>query len=291
MLVRCLPALLLALALGGCGGGAKSQAASQVAVKVNDSEISIHQVELAARRELALLPPSAASAVLRQSVNTLVDQELAAQAARKDNLDKDPRVVQLLELAKREVLARAWQDRLTENAPEPSSNEIDAYFNGHPALFNDRRLYTLQEALVAVPAEKAEALRKRAEATATANALADLLASEQLPNNARRLNLAAEEVPLAALERLASLKEGQTLVLPHPQGLRLLTVLSSSPAPLERDAATRAIRAFMLNERKAELARTGLQTLRQQASISYKGQVQGLFPAGTATPPAATASR
>ncbi len=59
----------------------------------------------------------------------MLDQELAAQGARKMGLDKEPRVVQAIEAARREVLARSYHDVLAEKTPLPASDDIDRYYD------------------------------------------------------------------------------------------------------------------------------------------------------------------
>ena len=82
-------------------------------------------------------------------IETLVEQELAAQAARKAGLDGTPRVLQAMEIAKREVLARAYQDQLDHwewswslfghnNARAGNGPEPDFHGNPHSA-FRPRR--------------------------------------------------------------------------------------------------------------------------------------------------------
>jgi EpsD family peptidyl-prolyl cis-trans isomerase len=280
--------ITLAAMLAACGGGSgNATGTSQVAVKVNDGEISVHQVELQAQRELAVAPSAQASAVMRRTLGSLVDQELAAQAARQKNLDKDPRVVQLMELAKREVLARAWQDQVAVSAREPSSDEIDRYYDANPALFSKRQVYSLQETVVDLPADAAAALTPRIEATTTPAQLADLLRGDNLRTGMRNISSAAEEMPLALLGKVFTLKHGQTLAVPRDGGLRLLTVLDSREAPVDRAAARRPISAYLLNERRGEQIQQGMKQLHEQAKLDYRGNFAAL--AAPATPASAKA--
>jgi EpsD family peptidyl-prolyl cis-trans isomerase len=140
---------------------------SQVAVKVNGDEISIHQVELAMQARAATSPAVAASAATSTTLATLVDQELLAQAARQEGLDRDPKVIQLMEAAKRQVLAQAQQERIGARATDPSSDEIDRYYDAHPELFAKRRLYLLQETIVALPADRFAVLRAQFDGAAS----------------------------------------------------------------------------------------------------------------------------
>ncbi|MDP0972048.1 SurA N-terminal domain-containing protein, partial [Klebsiella pneumoniae] len=74
--------------------------ASQTAAKVNKEEITVHQINFVLQRQQGLKPEQAEEAG-RQVLERLVDQELAVQKAQELKLDRDPRVVQQVEAAKR----------------------------------------------------------------------------------------------------------------------------------------------------------------------------------------------
>ena len=150
-------ALSLAL-LTGCGGGSGSAPSGQVAATVNKREVSLHQVEYLLQRQPRLA--ATRSDAPRLALESLVEQELAAQAAREEGLESDPAFVQGMEAARRELLARFYQERLAAAASRPTSDEIDRYYDSHPALFGERRLYTLQEVVAEVPPQAMASLRE-----------------------------------------------------------------------------------------------------------------------------------
>ncbi|HEX6704218.1 MAG TPA: EpsD family peptidyl-prolyl cis-trans isomerase [Albitalea sp.] len=280
------PALLLAAlavtALPGCSrvGGDSTQ----VAAKVNDTEISLSQLQHVLQRQPAPTPERA-DALARRVLDGMVDQELAAQGARGQGLDKDPRVVQAIEAAKRDILAKAYQDAVAEKAQLPSSDEIDRYYDGQPALFSQRRFYALQEIAVQGAPEELVALQPKVEAAPDAARAADMLREARLKFSSRQLTVSPEDVPLALLGRLSELRDGQSLMVPQPGGARVLTMVSSTAAPLSRDAARPAIQAYLTNERKSQAAHQALKALRDGARIEYKGKF-----AQAASAPAAGAS-
>ena len=277
--------LLLALLVAGCGAGG-NKAASQVAVKVNDSEVTAHQVELLSQRELAARPADQAAAINRQVLDGLVEQELAAQAARKEGLESTPRVVQLVEIAKREVLARAWQDKVSEQARGPSSDEIDRYYEEHPALFAQRKIYALTETVVEVDdGANTATLKARIEAADSLAKLAEALASDGVRSTARNLRATAEELPLAMLDKVAALRDGQSLAVPRDGGLRVLTVVSTQLAKVDRTAAKPLIQSFLTNERKLALIQEQMAVLRQKATIDYRGAYAAPSSAPSASAP------
>jgi EpsD family peptidyl-prolyl cis-trans isomerase len=113
------------------------------------------------------LRPEQADAASRQILERLIDQQLAVQQADALKLDRDPRVVQQLEAAKREVLARAYADKVGESAAKPTPEEIKTYYDANPALFKERRIYSLQEIKIEAPAEQVPALRQQLQSART----------------------------------------------------------------------------------------------------------------------------
>lgn len=262
----------LVAALVGCGklGGSPAKGSdAQVAARVNESDITVHQVQQALQR--LRQPSDGGEVAARRALDQLVEQELSAQAARGQGLDRDPDVVQTLEVVRREVLARAWQDRLALEAVRPSSDEIDRYYAANPALFAQRRLYMLQETFV----EARDGERTQAEqvgrASRGARDLEERLNAAHLRYRARQFAQNAEDLPMALVAPMASLEPGQSLVVPVPQGVRIYTVLHAVTAPVEPRIAADAIEAFLVGERKRRAVAEGMKPVREKAAIEYRG--------------------
>src|SRR5882724_11602299 len=90
---------LLAVTLG-CGRDSKSAAATQVLAKVNGDEISVHQLN--DRLSQVQIPTDVdATAVRKQVLESLIDEQLLVQRAMADKVDRDPQVLQAIERTKR----------------------------------------------------------------------------------------------------------------------------------------------------------------------------------------------
>jgi EpsD family peptidyl-prolyl cis-trans isomerase len=262
---------MLAL-LTACPGkdNAGSGDASQVVAQVNDSEISIHQVQAVMQMQPGLtnqLGDAAAGRVL----DNLIEQELAAQAARKAGLDSTPRVLQAMELAKREVLARAYQDQLADKATLPDAAAIDRYYEAHPALFAQRRQYTLQEVQVKASPEQAKVLQAKAETVASPEAINNVVTETGLPHVMRNSTQWAENIPSDILPKLAFLKAGQSIALPTPDGLLILTVLHTEDAPIMGGVAQKTIQTVLMAGKRKQLVKDGMEALKRSAKIERKG--------------------
>jgi len=257
-----------AMVLAGCNGGA-APADSQMAVLIDKGGVSAHQVQavLESNRQLRAEDPKVA---VHRAVDILVDQELAAQAARKDGMDTDPRVVQSIEVAKREVLARFYQDQITAKAPRPSDAAIEAYYKANPALFAERKLYTLQETQVEASRTQVDEWVKAARSAADIDSAVKASGAR---SQSRLVLQAAEDLPLVLLARVASLAPGQSVAVASPAApMRIFTVLRTQDAPADLAASREAISAFLFTEQKRELANVAMKSLRERASIQYVGE-------------------
>jgi EpsD family peptidyl-prolyl cis-trans isomerase len=267
--IASLSAGLLMLASSGCGQ-AKLPDESQIAVHVNDREISVHQVQAVLQRQ-PKLTEGARETAAAQVLEVLIDQELAAQAAIHQGLESDPAVIQTLQLARRETLARAYHERVAAKPVLPTSDEIDRYYEDHPALFAQRQLYTFQELLVVGDAAQIRALDEALKAIKDADATVDVVRERGLQFEARRFAQAAEDVPLGLLSQIYKAPVGRAVVVPQKGGARVFSVVHAQAAPIDRRTATEAISKFLLAERKRRVVSQTMTALRKDANLRYVG--------------------
>ncbi len=256
--------------LAGCGGGNKDKPASQTAAKVNKEEITVHQINLVMGQQRGLPPEQAASAS-SQVLERLIDQELALQKAADQKLDRDPRVMQQLEASRREIISRAYVEKIGDGAPKPTSVEVSAYYEKHPALFSQRRVYSLQEVAIEAPPEKVEELKKVLTGAKSFNAFVEYLKTNNIKFRGAEAVRGAEQLPLTSVDQFAQLKDGQAVFAVTPTGARVIHLVSSRSQPVSLQAAIPAIEQFLLNERKRKLIADDLYALRSAAKIDYVG--------------------
>ncbi len=280
-----LAALTAAALLVACGGD-KGDKASQTAAKVNKEEITVHQINFVLQRQPGLKPEQA-EAASRQVLERLIDQELAVQKAQEQKLDRDPRVVQQIEAAKREIIARAYIERVGEAVPKPGNDEIAKYYADKPALFKDRRIYSLQELQIEAKPEQFETIRAKLSAAKNLNEFAEFLKANDFRFNGSQAVRAAEQLPLQSVDAIARMKDGDSIISQSPNGLTVLFLVGSRSQPVDEARARPAIEAFLLNQRKAEAAQKDIKALRDSSKIEYVGKFAQPAP-GAASAPAAT---
>lgn len=282
-----LAAVAAAALLAACGGDKGGDKASQTAAKVNKEEITVHQINFVLQRQPGLKAEQA-EAASRQVLERLIDQELAVQKAQEQKIDRDPRVVQQIEAARREIIARAYVERVGESATKPTAEEIAKYYAEKPALFKDRRIYSLQELQIEAKPEQFEGIRTKLTSSKDLNEFVEYLKANDIRFNGSQAVRTAEQLPLASLDAIAKMKDGQSVLSSGPSGLTVLTLAGSRSQPVDETRARPAIEAFLLNQRKAELVQKDIKALREGSKIEYVGKFAEPAPAG-ASAPAATA--
>ena len=277
-------AVATALVLVGCGEK-KDKAASQTAAKVNKDEVTVHQINFVLQQQRNLRAEQADGAS-KQILERLIDQQLALQKADEQKIDRDPRVVQQLEAARREIVARAYLEKVGEAAPKPTAEEIKKYFDEKPALFRERRVYSIQEISIEAKPEQVPALRDKLAASKNVNEFVEYLKASGLRFAGNQAVRAAEQLPFNTLEAMSKLKDGQAVVVPAANGMQVVVLAGSRSQPVTEEQSRPAIEQFLLNERKRKLVEDDIKALRAAAKIEYVGK----FAEGAASAPATSAA-
>ena len=282
-------ALMTAVALlAGCGDK-KEKGASQTAAKVNKAEVTVHQINFVLQQQRGLRPEQA-DAASKQILERLIDQELALQKADDMKIDRDPRVVQQLEAAKREIIARAYLEKVGEAAAKPTPEEIKKYYDDKPALFKDRRIYSIQEIGIEARPEQMVALRDKLTAAKNINEFVEFLKANDFKFSGNQAVRAAEQLPLAGLEAFAKMQDGQAIMNQVPNGVQVVVLAGSRSQPVAEEQARPAIEQFLTNERKRKLVEDNVKAMRAAAKIEYVGKFAEAAAGAASAPGAASAA-
>lgn len=276
-----------ALTLSGCG--AKKEKASQTAARVNKEDITVHQINYVLQQQRGLKQDQAEEAG-KQVLERLIDQELAVQKAQDIKLDRDPRVVQQIEATKREILARAYADKISETATKPSAEDVQKYYDAKPALFKERKVYSIQELSIEAKPEQLEGLRAKLTAAKGVNEFIEYLKANDFKFAGNQAVRAAEQLPLAAVDTFAKMTEGQAILNASASGAQVVVVAGVRSQPVTLEQAKPAIEQFLLNDRKRELITKDMKDMRTVAKIEYVGKFQAGASSASASAPAGAAS-
>lgn len=267
--------VLVAVLVAGCGdkkdeAATDAKAPTQVAAKVNGTELTVHQVNYALQR-IPNLDQEQTKAASLQVVRNLVDQEVVAQKALADKLDRDPTVLSAMDASRRQILAEAYMSRKLGEPAEPSDAEVVDYFDQHPELFAKRKIYRLQEISIKAPKDKYDAIRAQLGASRTLEDFANWLKAEDLPVKSAQGVKTAEQLPPQMLPRLAKMPDGQAMVVDTSDGLMVIVLADSQMQPVTLEQAKPAIARLLRTQERQKAAKAELDTLKAAATIEYMG--------------------
>lgn len=273
LLVAILGALLT---LTACGDKDKTQASkggTQVVAKVNGDEISIHQINFQLNRvaQNKALTEAQSKDAAKQILARLVDQQLLKQQATEAKLDRDPRILQAIEASKNEILAQAYLEQVLSKAAKPSTTQIDGFYKEKPELFENRRVFRLQELAVNVSKDKYAEITEKVSTTKNINEIATWLKDKNYLFNANSNVRAAEQLPLDFLKKLQPLKDGDLITLSNDRSISIVHLAASQTAPISREKAAPIIEQYFLNQNKAALAKKEMAALNDKANVEFIG--------------------
>ena len=276
-------ALSVVLALAACGE--KKAPASQVAARVGETELTVHQLN-AAMPTLSAGLAGEGEEVQKAVLKRMVERELLVQRALSDKIDQDPKIMLALDSARQDILAKAWLDTQVAQLARPTPEQVARYYADNPALFSQRKLYQLQKLTLEHRKGVAEEVDRLLAGGGSLQSLAQWASERKLPFNAEAGTVAAEQVPLGVLEKLAALAPGQSLTLAEGDRVVVLRVAGVEQAPRTEAQAAGEIEQFLLSRERQQQVSRLLAQLKKDSPVEYT-----LFPdlgGAQASAPAAT---
>lgn len=269
-----IPTLLVVLiavsALVGCGKSDGNKAATQTVAKVNDAEITMHQVNLMLKGVQNVTAENV-DAIRKQALEKLIDQQILVEKANKESLDRTPEVIMAMEAAKKEVLANAYLQKLVANSPQINDTEVKKYYKEHPGLFSKRRIYTFDD----IGLEKNDAvLPTLKEDVGQKKSLPEIgawLKENGVKYSGGSYTRPAEQIPLTMLPKLESAREGDTVLIEAGNSIHVIHIMKAEDAPIDLAAATPFIKSFFVHSRGKEIVDEKMKKFRQEAKVEYEG--------------------
>ena len=257
--------------MASCADKKSDASESGAAARVNKEVISVHQINLALHKQRASKAELTETAG-RRALERLVDLELMAQRAEELGLDRDPRVAQQVEAARREAVARLFTDKIESSAGKPTEDDVRAYYFDNPNLFRNRRIYSIQEIEIDAEPDKLEALRAMLSGAQSIWRFMELLKADGLKFTGTQYVRPAEQLPASILSNVAKMKDGQALLLPSTGGAQVIVLIGSKAEPVGEQLARPAIEQFLFIEEKRRLVDAQVKVLRAEGRIEYVGK-------------------
>lgn len=262
---------LAALALTACDKNADKKPSTQIVAKVNDVEITMHQINRAVKGIQTVSVDNVAS-VRREALEKLIDQQIIVEKAKKENLDRTPDVIMAIEAAKKDILAKAYIQKLVMNSTRTKASDIKDYFNEHPALFSERRIFNFEDIGFKRDSEILPALRSEIAQQKTMSEIAAWLREKGVKYTGGTYLRPAEQIPLTILPRMQYAKPGEVLMVEAGDAVHLIQVINYEESPIDLATATPFIKSYFINTNGKQYLNDKLKQFRKEAKVEYVGE-------------------
>jgi EpsD family peptidyl-prolyl cis-trans isomerase len=281
--VLCAALILVAATLSGCGDKAKEKKPGQALASVNGEEVTVLQLNEELQR--AGVTAAQQDAASKQLLQVLIDRQLLQEAAAKENLDRDPKVMQAIDRAKSLIIAQAYLQKRIGNVARPAPAEVEDYFNKHPQFFSNRKQFSMNELVIAANDLTPE-VRSAADSAKSLEEVAVWLDAHKIKYGRTQVTRSTADVPPQLSDKLLGMPKGQLFVVKEGPRAMFISVAEVKDAPVSLQVASGQIEQFLMKKKNQELAAAELQRLRGGAKIEYLNKSMmpdpksGTLPAG-----------
>ncbi|WP_347987304.1 EpsD family peptidyl-prolyl cis-trans isomerase [Methylomonas sp. AM2-LC] len=267
--------LFCVLSISGCGKKNTDKKSGQIVAKVDNDEVSIHQINLALSQSKDINKNNL-EAAKTQVAKGLVEQSLVYQQAVADGLDREPQVMLVIEQTKRQILAQAWLEKKSQNGIKPSTEEIQKYYEDHPELFAKHKTYKIKEVTINKTDDKENKINQIISENKKLDLLLSQLDAEKLAYKENIGVQPAENIPLDKLSEISKLIDGEYIVFDKGAYVLLVSVMASSENPVEKNKAYPIIETYLVNLERKKAIEKVVENLKAKAKIEYLGDYSAL---------------
>ena len=245
-----------------------------IVAKVDGAEINLRQLNAMLAKTEGVTPENIGN-IKHELLGNLVEQQLEVNLALSKKLDQKPEVANAIEASRLEILARAAQDQLTADLAAISESEARRFYAANPALYAERRVYTLQELKFNKPKEGISKLRALVATAKRFDDVAAWLNDNGVDFATSNSSLGAEQIASDVLDKLRTFKDGQIGVFEGQDGVSVTQLVASRPQPIPIAKALPSIVILLGNRRDAEVVRQAKLDMKSKANLEYLGEFAG----------------
>jgi peptidyl-prolyl cis-trans isomerase C len=283
----CSALILVAAGLGGCSDKAGDKKPGQALASVNGEEVTVLQLNEELQR--ANVAANQQDAAGKQLLQVLIDRQLLQEAAARENLDRDPKVMQAVDRARALIVAQAYLQKRIGSIARPTPGEVEDYFNKNPEFFANRKQFSMNEVVIGA-ADLTPEVRAAADSAKSLEEVAVWLDAHKIKYGRTQVTRSTADVPRQLSDKLLGMPKGQLFVVKEGPRAMFVAVADVKDAPVSLQVASPQIEQFLMKRKNQELASGELKRLRAGAKIEYLNKsmmpnpTSGAQPAGAPAP-------
>ena len=274
--------LLTACALSPASAAAPAEkktvasGATQVVAKIAGREITLSELRLEMAR--LGLPPTDPTAE-RIALDSLINRNLLAKAARDANLHRKPETMARMYAAQDQALADYYL-ALASQPAEPTRAEVDAFIAENPSLFSARKIYDFLVLTLETKHFNEEAVTPLFDEEADFSRLARVLDKAGAKYVVATATQSGAALPAPIREQLARYSSRDNIVIRGDNDTQIMKIVGVRDDKTDSAEWPALARRLLLDQGAGERAESLIVRLKKDADIAY-------YRASAAPPPTA----
>ncbi|WP_211461622.1 EpsD family peptidyl-prolyl cis-trans isomerase [Collimonas silvisoli] len=266
--------LLAAISLTACGDQKKKT--GKILARVNGDEITAQQLDAELQHASGAAEEKGTQRPARKQVlEALIDRQVLLEEALRKKLDRDPKLLQVIERFKTQAIVQAYLEAKGESLAKPSKAEIDAYFQDHPELFAHRKVLDIEQLAIAAQ-DFSEPLKAEMDTAKSLNQMAAWLEQHNVAYVKTQLTYSSADLSAEIIGKIKKLGRNHLFVMQDGQQALLCALTELRESPVTGDIASAQIERYLLNKKMQEVAAAEIARLRSLAKLEYVDKSAGL---------------
>lgn len=253
-----LPSLAL---LAACGDKETSAPTGQVAATVNGKEITVIDI----RHEAGTATPS--KELEEAALRSLIVRQLLADEAVEEKVDQLPATAIMQEKARQMVLVDALTNQIRSTAPKPSRDEAQQFIANHPASFDQRRIFLVDQ--IIIPTSTPD-LVKAIEPLDTMAQIEQLLNSRKVQFQRAVGSIDALSIDADIAEKISQLPENAVFASPENGVIRINRIREAVIQPISGEAAMSVAMTQIARQRSEAIVANKIQSILDAGKAKVK---------------------
>lgn len=261
------------LLLAGCNETEEKANVSQVVMKVNGEEVTVHQYNQLLQNSRGKVNPNVDQDVLKQKVaNALLEQVLVIQAAKEAGFERMPEVLSAIELAKNKAIADMYLKKTLQGVSNISDADAQAYYDKNPLLFKERKLFVYDNYVVPLKKEDISSFADKVKGLETINQIKGFLESEGVEYKFTQNLKMSEQLPKPLLKPMNIIKAQDIGFLKMSDGVLIIGLNEVKKQPVTFESVRDGIKRQLAGQKVKEATLRLVDSLKNKASVEYIGE-------------------
>lgn len=263
------------LLLAGCGGSEDKKNVSQVVMKVNGEEVTVHQYNQFLQNSQYKMGQSVdQDALKKKAAESLLDQTLILQAAKEAGFERMPEVLSAIEMAKNKAIADMYIKKTLQGLSKVSDEEVQSFYDKNPLLFKERKLFMYDNYLIPLKNEDIQKFADKIKSLEMPSQIPGFLKSENVEFKHSKQLKTSEQLPKPLLKPMNVLKKNDIGFLKMKDGVLIIGLNDVLPQRASLKNVRAGIERQLVMERMNKATMQLVGSLRSKAEVEYIGEFE-----------------